>query len=307
MLAPTSAAEPTEPTVNPTPKQIDSFVPNPLPSPSPSPSPAPLTHRDEDESSPAFRFTPLPHSAVKLSSDKHAHALFAKWGMSDNMTIRKYAFDQHFASYAVGAFLRDLFDQAGAAGEFQVIGPRDTWCATGRVTGAEYAPVRGTKTDTDMLKKLYDYGILRPNGAIAKCLDTMHPSGLLLSDLLRLCLFDETSDEYATYTASERDEMLFRVFRHVVGGGRLCQYEDEVGEYVGVARKVYRELVSVTKNTSTTPPTLSIPTLCYTVTSLETSLAPLFPMRHPQNFCYVTVDPARRVVTVWYHASSGYY
>ncbi len=47
--------------------------------------------------------------------------------------------------------------------------------------------------------------------------------------------------------------------------------------------------------------------MVYKITDLDSSLSPLFPIEHPQNFMYLTIDPLNRYVTIWYHASDNYY
>lgn len=45
----------------------------------------------------------------------------------------------------------------------------------------------------------------------------------------------------------------------------------------------------------------------FRIDAVRGKLAELFPFTHPQNYCYVIVDPRRRTVKLWYHAQSAYY
>ncbi|KAJ3341670.1 hypothetical protein HDU93_004304 [Gonapodya sp. JEL0774] len=241
-----------------------------------------------------FRFTLLADSAVKISADKEVRELFPKWGLDQNMYIKRFLFDQPFAEYMAPIFLKDLFDHGNTTSSLKVIGSRDTWSSMGPVSSVKYESVKTTFTDMQVFRKLFDNGIVRPDGSIRKCFDVYHSSGLLLSDLLRCALVDETSEHYDVFTTADRKELLLKCFAHLALGGKLCQYEDEVEPYTTLAKKVYRELVSITKDTTTSPPTISIPSLAYSITNLECTTSPLFPSQHVQNFCYVVIEPSKR-------------
>jgi len=52
---------------------------------------------------------------------------------------------------------------------------------------------------------------------------------------------------------------------------------------------------------------LNVLSMVYKINDLDSSISPLFPMEHPQNFMYLAIDPLNRYVTIWYHASDSYY
>jgi hypothetical protein len=54
----------------------------------------------------------------------------------------------------------------------------------------------------------------------------------------------EAAGEYDTFTEEERDELLFRIFRLLVVGGALNQYEDNIGPYFDLTRDLYRDVVT---------------------------------------------------------------
>ncbi len=56
-------------------------------------------------------------------------------------------------------------------------------------------------------------------------------------------LFEEDSDNYHIISPSDRQEFLFRLFKHMVLGGELCQYEDVIDPYIETAKMMYKELV----------------------------------------------------------------
>ena len=53
----------------------------------------------------------------------------------------------------------------------------------------------------------------------------------------------EESEKYEIYSAQERSEFLFRLFKHVCIGGSVCQFEDDLQPYIDVARSIYKDLI----------------------------------------------------------------
>ena len=53
----------------------------------------------------------------------------------------------------------------------------------------------------------------------------------------------DDSDYYCLYSDSERDEFLFCLFRHLVIGGQVCQYEDNVEAYLDTTKAIYKDLL----------------------------------------------------------------
>ena len=53
----------------------------------------------------------------------------------------------------------------------------------------------------------------------------------------------EDSDHYDIYSDTERDEFLFRLFKHVCLGGAVCQFEDVVQPYLDTTKALYKDLI----------------------------------------------------------------
>lgn len=56
-------------------------------------------------------------------------------------------------------------------------------------------------------------------------------------------LQDEESENYCVVGRAEREEFLFRLFKHLCLGGELCQYEDTVEPYISTTRRIYKDLI----------------------------------------------------------------
>ena len=59
---------------------------------------------------------------------------------------------------------------------------------------------------------------------------------------LQMFLIEE-SDHYGLYSDSEKDELLFCLFRHLCLGGQICQYEDSIEPYLTFTKQLYKELI----------------------------------------------------------------
>lgn len=60
-------------------------------------------------------------------------------------------------------------------------------------------------------------------------------------------LQEEESENYYAVGRVEREEFLFRLFKHLCLGGELCQYEDTVEPYISTTRRIYRDLIRWTQ------------------------------------------------------------
>jgi cilia- and flagella-associated protein 300 len=99
---------------------------------------------------------------------------------------------------------------------------------------------------------------------------------------------------------TEQREFLFRLFRHIVVGGSMCQWEDNVRPYLEAARATYKDLLSVAKDALTGG--IRVQSAAFQVTALkgEGLSAGLFGHPSSHNVCWVIVDPGKRTAVVWY-------
>jgi len=109
------------------------------------------------------------------------------------------------------------------------------------------------------------------------------------------------------YSMEERREFLFRAARWVVGGGAMCQYEDEWTPYAAAVRDIARDFLTVVKGATGG---VSVATQVWQVGGVEWGEEKceglkgggLFPLESPHNVCWIFADPVHRVVHV-FHSS----
>ncbi|KAJ3284669.1 hypothetical protein HK104_009823 [Borealophlyctis nickersoniae] len=268
--------------------------------------PEDVVYRKDDPSGSHFQFEFLSDAKFPGFQSKDVQDLLFKWGMQDHAYMARFTYDRAPRAYEMDSFLLDFFNDPNVNPRLKVLGTMDRWGRMGTVSGMDKEETVHTVTSLDFFDKLYERDdiIRATTGEIIKCLDSYHDP-FLIADELRKCLLMPSEPCYAAFSDEDRRELIFHLFKALCLGGRLCQYEDDLEPYLETTRKIYKDLVSVTKDAKTGK--LRVASHVYKINNLDTAVSPLFPIKHPQNFCYVSVDPLRRHVTVFYHASDTYY
>jgi len=123
-------------------------------------------------------------------------------------------------------------------------------------------------------------------------------------------LTPEESDSAELFAPEEKEEFLYLIFKHLVLGGSLCQFEDYIHPYLESTKGLYKDLVSVESSKgndmgkkendiSTTSTVIQI--FSATCDSYETGKNLLFSSSQYNNFLYLVIDPNKRVCYTWYH------
>lgn len=60
-------------------------------------------------------------------------------------------------------------------------------------------------------------------------------------------LQEEESEHYCEVSRQDREEFLFRLFKHLCLGGELCQYEDTIDPYMSTTKQMYKDLIRLVK------------------------------------------------------------
>lgn len=78
---------------------------------------------------------------------------------------------------------------------------------------------------------------------VQKSLDGAEVHGFVVHDNLREMLLCEDSANHHLMSEMEQQEFLWKLFRHLVFGGQLNQYEDDADQYRQAAKSLYRTLI----------------------------------------------------------------
>ncbi len=116
-------------------------------------------------------------------------------------------------------------------------------------------------------------------------------------------LLFKDSEHADMFSKEEQDEFLFRLFKHLVIGGSLCQYEDNLGPYLEVTKALYKDLVAVSQEEGggLTVTSSVIRVMGARCDSYDPSRDLIFYRPNLNNFLYLVVDPIKRIVFSLYH------
>mmetsp|Transcript_1705 Transcript_1705/g.3563 ORF Transcript_1705/g.3563 Transcript_1705/m.3563 type:complete len:247 (-) Transcript_1705:24-764(-) len=219
--------------------------------------------------------------------------------LENNVYVKKFRYDEVFDDDKADAFLQSLFNSEpfrDACGGATRMG---SWASFGEVKDIEYEKLNTTVLNMDFFDRLYKCGVFRESGQIVKCFDE-YVDGLQCADEFRKCLVWEDGENFAEFTKADRKELIFHVMKRLVVGGGCCQYDDEAKPYLDACKKLYKDLVSVRRNPNTKE--VEIVSHAYSVKDAKCSASPLFPSDSPYHTMYISIDPVKRHVTVWYSA-----
>jgi hypothetical protein len=122
-----------------------------------------------------------------------------------------------------------------------------------------------------------------------------------IGDLLRQSILVPGSSKYEIFSDSKRQEFIFHLFKFLVGGGPLCQYEDTLQPYLDATKLVYKDVVAACKDPQTGKAMTysQVYQLTDIVTSENSNL--FLSKKYPQvNTCYLSIDKFRRTITILY-------
>lgn len=252
-----------------------------------------------------YSFRYLGDSVPSLSS-KDTQLLLMKWGVKDTLRVYQYAYDQAFQVHDSQTFLKDFFADKNVAQSLSILtSVRGTWSTlSGTVKSVKASAVPCTATSMAFFDRLYSANLLRPDGSLLGCIPEYHGPYTITQEMTKALLIED-SDKYDVFSKEERSELLFAVFLHLVMGGPLNQYEDNIKEYFELTKNVYKDLVAVAKDPKSGA--VVVHSLVFKVSQVE-DCPPLFPgddQDHVQNFLYVIVNPLKRTISVLYNAWCG--
>eukprot|EP00062_Callorhinchus_milii_P007274 gi/632948731/ref/XP_007889764.1/ PREDICTED: uncharacterized protein C11orf70 homolog [Callorhinchus milii] len=225
--------------------------------------------------------------------------------MHGRIAVHVFCFDECFHPYDKDDFATAFFQDPNVLENLKILPPSSCqWTTLGAdVKKVETEAVPCTQLSMTFFDRLYSEGIVRDTGHIAKCYDEVYED-FTIADKLRQVLLLEDSDDYEIFNKADREEFLFRIFKHLCLGGAFCQYEDMIDVYLDITKTIYKELVSVQKDPRTK--LISIVSTVFKVTAYD-DYGICYPSttEHEQTFAYLIVDAIKRHVHVFYHSFGG--
>ncbi|XP_038617885.1 cilia- and flagella-associated protein 300 [Tachyglossus aculeatus] len=251
---------------------------------------------------PLFTFRFLPQKSFPSLTARDTVNRLRQWSMLGRICIQAFGFDQNFQAYRKDDFVMAFFRDPNVIANLKLLSESSgQWITLGTdVKKIEAITVPCTQVSMSFFDRLYSEEIVRDSGHIVKCLDDFYDC-FVISDELRKVLLLEDSENYEIFSQLEREEFLYRLFKHLCLGGVLCQFEDILGPYLETTKSIYKDLVSVQKDRESKG--IHITSTIFKVLAYDaTGLCYPSTKSHEQTFAYLIVDPLKRHVHVLYHS-----
>ncbi|CDW85539.1 UNKNOWN [Stylonychia lemnae] len=257
---------------------------------------------EDDNQNHGYSFIQLADDAKLFSNfkRKETQEKFFQWGLTEkNLKFAKYRFNQTFHLVGADNFLRDLCNDKTIQSTFEPL----SYLAG--CTGVKYKKLNSEVINMSFFDFLVEKDIATADGYIRKELEELY-EGISLGDRMRKALLWEESEYFMELQEDKiQNEFIFKLFQMISIGGSICQYEENLKEYLDLIKNLYKDLITVAKDQDSGE--IKIYSHVFLVEAVE-GLESLFPVKdHPQNFFFVIVDPIHWHVTLLYHKWSNYW
>ncbi|CAM9374116.1 unnamed protein product [Choristocarpus tenellus] len=145
----------------------------------------------------------------------------------------------------------------------------------------------------DCLKSKAD--IVTETGYIRGCYEETI-NGLTTSDKLRELLANPESEHADVFTDPQKGELIYHLFKSLSLGGAMCQPDENLEKYKDVTKLIYKDLMSVFKNSSTGK--VEVTSQAFRITGVNGVSSGLFKAESPYHTCLVVIDRTQRCVSV---------
>merc|ERR1712159_483721 len=169
-----------------------------------------------------------------------------KWNLDENSHVAKFRFDQKFESFNAEQFVRDFFSDPTVQAHLQIATRHGMTRGPGTPSGVRLTKLSTTATNLEFFDLLKDEGlpggsIVREDGRISGCFEDWE-EGVCIQDRLRMAMCKRDTEEWDAIPEHMRQELLFGLFRHLVLGGSMCQWEDNIETYMESTKLLYKDL-----------------------------------------------------------------
>ena len=264
---------------------------------------------EEKEETGTFKFQPLEACAFPLAKECEHKDFMEKWGMDRCCEFRTFRFDERFTVAKIDAFCRDFFHDPNVQATLRTASKRGEMIRGG-LQGTSTPPdmssvctlVPTKKVRMDLFNTIKEEGLANGDtGRMRGCMPELF-DGVECDTLVRDMLINEDSEHYLLYDDDERNEFLFRIFRHLVIGGGMCQADEYLTSYLETTKQLYKSLVKVRKVQRESGPKVEVTSNIIAVQATPQQIPGLFPKDSDYNLCYLIIDASTRKITFWSNA-----
>jgi hypothetical protein len=172
--------------------------------------------------------------------------LLTKWNLLPDLKVHKFKPSQRLRSETLVEQVRSLITDPSV-------------CAT---LGCPAVPSaeEGAEISVDELKCTvlnmnffdalkHDNEIVTETDVVRGCMDETF-EGITVQDKLREMLINPDSENGCVYSEAQKSELIYHLLKLVVVGGAMCQAEDNFSEWREAVKKLYKDMVTVSKNSN---------------------------------------------------------
>lgn len=163
------------------------------------------------------------------------------------MNLYHFRCEEAFNSLNPAGFIQDFLNSEVVRGVISEIniGRKETI-----LSQVNFKELRTSAVNMALFDKLTDNSVIDSRGYISKVIPD-YKDGIEICDKLRESFLSEESESYEMWTPEERNEFLFRILMHLSLGGGVCQYEDFISPYLELTKSLYKDLLTVEKDSTT--------------------------------------------------------
>eukprot|EP00347_Sterkiella_histriomuscorum_P018293 403346062 len=259
-------------------------------------------HQEDDNQNSGFTFVQIPDDSKLFPNfkNKDVQQKFFQWGLTEkNLKYAKFRFNQSFHLIGIDNFLKDLVNDSTVQKVFE---PLKYVMSS---TGVNYKKLNSEVINMSFFDFFYEKDIATEDGYIKKELEEMY-EGISLGDRMRKAMLWEESEYFMELQDPKiQNEFIYKLFQMISIGGSICQYEENVKDYLDIVKSLYKDLITVAKDQDTGE--IRVYSHVFLVESVQ-GVENIFTVKdHPQNFFFVIVDPIHWHVTLLYHQWTSFW
>jgi len=231
---------------------------------------------------------------LAFTQNKDVQSLFEKWDLK--LDIQYFNFDKVAQDVDLPTLLKNMFEDESVLKKLG-LNPYVNKCEVEQLSTTIMNMAFLDRYKQQDLEPL----ICRESGTLVGCSPDLK-EGIQVDDELRCALADQSSVHYYLYNEDEQSEFLFRLFKLLVLGGPVCQYENDINVYLDTAKSLYKDLLSIKQNVNGQK-VIRSRVFEIELSKGDQNYAPGGPVAsyHTQNKCFVIIDPFYRHITTLTH------
>ena len=165
--------------------------------------------------------------------------------LDKELYVSKFRFNQSFHLISAEEFLKALMNSSA----FQSRMPSFSY---GKIEHLNFKAMSCNVLNMSYFDFLEQLDLVNTHTGQLKGAPDEWVDGIQCSTKLRLAMLWEEDENYCEIQQDKyQNEFIFKLFQLLIVGGPMCQYDDDVTEYLTQTKNLYKDLVTVAKDQET--------------------------------------------------------